>query len=403
MTPLLFDFYRQFLQDKEWVSPGLDGYFLLNELMESPHFRPKNFQDLAHAMETIWLKSQQHQERFRQLLEERRTLLLEVLAEGERARRGTTALPADLPQNAKAPIAGPSLSAEDPAARYGEKPKEKKAVEETPPKKTPEDRQIDSREVPGFSISYSEGDASDAFVLQQRLEQERQSEVQRPYFFTNDYFPIRNRQLQQAWRSLRAGKEAGQSDDINFPRTIRDKARQGYLFDFAYHRKMANELQLFVLIDESETMVAVENFGREICEAAAASNRYTDLKPLYFNKLPLPGKEGDDYLFSYEALAPYVSLSRLFAPFNKKNILVLIYSDMGVFRNELDPIRVDSTREFIRWLFKRTGYIAWVNPAPKHRWAGTNAGELQDDTPMFEAGKGEFENAIATLKGKFIN
>jgi uncharacterized protein with von Willebrand factor type A (vWA) domain len=226
--------------------------------------------------------------------------------------------------------------------------------------------------------------------------------LDKPYLFTNDYFPVASRQLQQMWRSLKNRQEGRDSEEMNIIRTIEYTAEQGYFSRFLYDRQLLNQLQLFVFLDQGESMVAMQEFGLELCLTAKLSDVHSRLEPYYFNRLPLSDLPTDDYIFTSEDWTRSFTMRKMFSKFNRKDIVVLIYSDAGALRDELDPDRVLRTRQFVRRLYDLTGYIAWLNPAPMNRWEGSNAGLISGELPMFEANRNGLENAIAALKGKLI-
>ena len=53
---------------------------------------------------------------------------------------------------------------------------------------------------------------------------------------------------------------------------------------------------------------------------------------------------------------------------------LLVISDAGAARGHLDDDRTEGTREFITLAANASWHpIAWTNPMPRHRWAGTTA------------------------------
>ncbi|MCS3802123.1 hypothetical protein [Niastella sp. OAS944] len=403
--PFLFDFFSEIMQDQQWINPGMEEYFLLDTLMKSEHFKPTSFKDLAFALETMWFKSHNSpnsKERFRQMLEDRRKAITEALEEWVKdLKRMETA------ETVAATIAHQPLEEQ-------EKDKDQERTEGASPavvqNNKPTEDAIKTATAPAEEVTNGDGALQPVFSLTMPLKVNKESEeslINRPYVFTNDYFPVKNRHMQQAWRTLKNKQDAGTDTAINFPHTITRMARQGYFSGFVYNKKTVNQLQLFVFIDQSETMVAEEEFGREICAAAISSNMYPGLEPLYFNKVPAKDKQRNDYLLFNEDVTAFKTLGKLFAPYFKKDIVVLLYSDAGAFKKETDEDRLKDTKAFINHLYRKSGYLAWLNPAPKERWSGTNAGKLNKEVPMFETGnsktgRSEFERAMAALKGKLM-
>lgn len=404
----MFEFFSEMMQDKQWINPGMDNYYLLETLMKSGHFNPENFDDISFALETIWLKSHHLKSRFRQIMKQRQTTIVEALEGWTEEQKKTKTEQVELP------VTDPSKSQEQkneneqlatPVANDSTKQNnDKQNGEKTNglPHADLEDTALE----PVFSLGNTGITTAGAMALHAKEEKEKLI-VNRPYVFTNDYFPIKSRHLQQAWRTLKNKQDAGFNATISISQTITRTARKGYFTDFVFEKNTVNQLRLFVFIDQSESMVAVEEFGKEICSAAVSSNMYPGLVPLYFNKVPAINGNNGDYLLTNEDGTFHNTLGKLFAPYFKKNIVVLLYSDAGALKNEMDEKRIQETRKFIHHLYQKTGYLAWLNPAPKNRWQGTNAGILQEDITMFETnnsktGRSEFENAMAALKGKWM-
>lgn len=409
--PLLFEFFSEMMQDRQWINPGMDNYYLLNALMSSDDFNAAGFEELAFALETIWLKSHHLKSRFRQMLEKRRLAIVEAMEgwadEQQRIANGetdqsTAAQAGTLEQRSEAGQEGAHRTTTGDAQQN----REQKDAQRTGTHQETDATNGHQALETVFTLGSIGKVVSDTMLLPMNGEN-KQSLVNRPYVFTNDYFPIKSRHLQQAWRTLKNKQEAGFDSTISISQTITRTASKGYFSGFVYEKKTVNQLHLFVFIDQSASMVAVEEFGKEICAAAVSSNMYTGLVPLYFNKVPVIDSKSGDYLLTNEDGAPHNTLGKLFAPYFKKDIVVLLYSDVGAFKNDLDEKRVQETKKFIHHLYQKTGYLAWLNPAPRNRWPGTNAEKLQEYVAMFETGnsktgRSEFESAMAALKGKWM-
>ncbi|MFN8397092.1 MAG: VWA domain-containing protein, partial [Bacteroidia bacterium] len=83
-----------------------------------------------------------------------------------------------------------------------------------------------------------------------------------------------------------------------------------------------------------------------------------------------------------------------------KRSLVVVLSDAGAARGNMDRHRIRETGEFLRRLRLRCRRVAWLNPLPSVRWAGTSAGQIAESVPMFSVqGKG-IDQAVDYLRGK---
>ncbi|HEV7780437.1 MAG TPA: hypothetical protein VGO58_04180, partial [Chitinophagaceae bacterium] len=133
---------------------------------------------------------------------------------------------------------------------------------------------------------------------------------------------------------------------------------------------------------------------------AIQSGMHEKLVPFYFFETPQRDILHDDHLLTSEDWTSSIRLKRLFSGINKKNIVVMIYSDAGALKNNYDPDRVSRTLAFIDQLHHLAAYIVWVNPAPENRWPGTNAEPISLGIPMYETERSAVVTAISVLKGK---
>lgn len=389
--PFLLALYNEISRDKQWVCPGLEAYFLVLDLLQSGKARPRTFDEMAFLLETLWLKSERHQERFRQLLERRRQGILEFIQWQQTQ--------VDLPSGPG--VIKPQEENHEPATPLAkeEQGPDPVAAEVIPP---PVDVPVPAEAAPGpISFSLAGGNASSAstFSVQQQ-EQNIIPKQEVPFLFTNDYFPVKNRHLQQAWRSLKSYSTEGKKTDIlDLPGTIKLTAQKGYFSDLRYQSAPDNRLHVFLFLDRGPGMIAVASFGKELWDTLPQHQQWPE--PLYFYDLPRYEEQYNDYVLFTEDQEKDISLRRLFAGLHRKDIAVLIYSDAGALTNDDDPQRLEQTRQFMKHLYRYCARLSWINPAPAHRWADTNAGVLSTELPMFDTGRTEVEQAIAVLKGKF--
>lgn len=393
--PLLYDLYNEIRTDRQLISPGLEEYYLLFELMQSGQYQVKTFDEMIFCLETIWLKSEHHKERFRSLFERRRepilafATFLKTLVKVEHEPVVIPVDPAPTPDPVKPdPDIKPPVDV-PPGGEEGEKKRAPPVIKEEPAGESGNT---------GFSLGNKAAGSSGVLKFDQQSREIPLIKI--PYLFTNDYFPVKNRQLQQAWRTLKNRKEGSDSAEMSISKTIDHTAKQGYFSSFLYEKNVVNQLQLFIFLDQSESMIAMEDFGKELCNTAREGELHTELEPRYFFKIPRFDEKKNDYILANEDGTRTIGLRKLFFKLNRKDIVVLIYSDAGALKNEQNDSRVEQTIRFIRNLYQQTGYIAWINPASKIRWEGTNAEQINKEVPMFETTRKDIESAIAALKGK---
>ena len=396
---ILYDLFDTIRSDARYGLPGLEEYYLLLELLRSEEFALDSFDDLAFVLETCWLKSEQQRFAFRELLEQRRQGLLQWVTMLEREARTEATVDNRTArtdaQGGADPVLPTGTDKQPPADPVVKQPAEINTPGQAGP--AANDNAFGDT---GFRL---ELDTTAASTWQLNVAaQTDKTFLEQPYLFTNDFFPIGNRALQQAWRRLINKQKARDSFELDVERTIAFIARQGYFSRFVYKKEEVNPLQLFVLLDQSDSMIAVGDFGRELCRTAEESQAHGELQPFYFNQYPNVDEAAGDDIVTNEDWTRSVALKRLFAPYPKKDIVVLIYSDAGALHKELHPERVQATQAFIRRLSRLSAYVAWLNPAPSHRWSDTNAGLLASILPMFETSRNGLDGAIAALKGRSI-
>jgi uncharacterized protein with von Willebrand factor type A (vWA) domain len=399
---ILYDLFAEIRADQQGVTPGLEEYYLFLDLL-AEGYPMRTFDDLAFVLETIWLKSHNQKEKFRQMLEKRREVLMAVVnmlqatvpviqTPGNDVKAGGTENGKDTEVKDLKAKDGNDNDPNVPKKIDGEE--QLKKEDKTPPSGIPGD---DEEEIK-FSLGDRQAGYSGLLQFDQQKNTTPLQEI--PYLFTNDYFPVNNRNMRQAWRNLKDKKEGTDTDEIDIRLTIDKAAEQGYFSDFYFEKTIINQVKLFVFIDRSESMVAVEEFGRELCNTAKLSEIHERLKPLYFYELPQMDAIMDDYIVVSEDWTKSFRIKKLFSGLNKKNIVVMIYSDAGSLKNNYDEERIEKTRSFINYLHQQTAYIAWLNPAPKNRWKETNAAPLSNEVRMFETERRALESAIEALKGK---
>jgi uncharacterized protein with von Willebrand factor type A (vWA) domain len=404
---VLYDLFQEIRSDKQWIAPGLEEYFLLMSLLKDAQYPITNFDSLAFVLETIWLKSHQHKDKFRALLEKRRTALVEMAADMHQTFNTNT-------KDAKKEELKPKDLSPIPEDLKKEEKKEGRLQNETPTKdeaeqKTKQDiankTEVNNLQSQSGTISFSLNTQAThtgkAFQMQLDAA-EKKPILQTAYSFTNDYFPVKSRQLQQAWRLLKNKQDGPDTMEISIPKTIAVVAKNGFFNQFAFQKQMINHTRLFIFTDQAETMMAEEAFGKELAQAALENGIHNDTENWYFHKVPEYMQQKSDYAVTNADWTKKINLAHLFKKIAKKNIAVLIYSDAGALLGELDEERIDETIKFVKDLLKRTAYTVWVNPAPKSRWRATNAEAIAQFVPMFETHRTDLENAITTLKGKLL-
>jgi hypothetical protein len=398
MEPVLLSLFKEISQHKELENPGFENYLLVIDLLKNGEYQVNNFESLSLLLEVTWLKSQDQRSLFRQVLQDKKALILEfvefLLHEAKEVPAAAENEPSLIKTDEQTEPDPKPL--DPPLPRIPQKDPGKDKAVETPNK-------VNESNAAG-DLSFSpagDGAAPDAaFHFTDAVDASLEASKS-PYILSNDYFPVKARNLQQAWRSLGTDRFGDDAAEIDIRQTVRETAARGFFTELAYAKKPVSDRRLFILVDRSETMIAVEDFGAEIADAAAESQT-GPLQRWYFYQVPEKNAERGDYLVSSEGWLQHVSLRRLFANIPKKDICVLVYSDAGVLQPLYSPDRLENTGTFLKFLHTYAAHVAWINPAPKERWTEHIAEQLQSRyrLAMFDASRRGIENTVAYLKGK---
>ena len=112
-------------------------------------------------------------------------------------------------------------------------------------------------------------------------------------------------------------------------------------------------------------MVACEEFGKELVKTAVESNVHRATKPYFFYNIPLVHSDPmQGYIVYNEQRTKAFTTASLFKGISKKNIVLLIYSDAGAIKGNMEEERIKAATHFLKYICKHTAYAAWLNPAP---------------------------------------
>jgi len=209
------------------------------------------------------------------------------------------------------------------------------------------------------------------------------------------YYPVTDRQMKQGWRALRRPVNEGYSDEVDVPATVQAIERSGVLLEPARLPRRVNRAELVLLVDQGGSMVPFHFLSRQLIATAARGGRLGRTGVYYFHDYP------DRYLYRDPARVEAVALDRALAALSERTA-VLIVSDAGAARGHLDAERVAATAEFLARLRGAVRYYAWLNPLPNSRWAGTSAGPIAAQVPMFEMSQSGLAAALSTLRGRYV-
>jgi uncharacterized protein len=399
---LLYGLFTEWNNTEGLVKLGIGDYFLLLELITERVESLKTFDDFVFTCETLWLKSTAQQTAFRQLFENRRKNVLEIIDWFNRKQEASKTNPVDSITGPK-PVDNTSTTGADEESKNTSK-NDEQVIEKTPD--APRLTNNEPEGLVGINLgAHTEGAAADgqtqifSFTVSNEV-----LSASRRYMFGTEYFPVNSRILQQSWRSLYNHQEGEALGELSMPATIKKISREGRFLDFVYEPSEINRLSLFIFIDQGGSMTAQEAFGAELVRTAFASEVHKTVKPYYFYNIPQPTADDEEVFVVYdEQRTASFTTAKLFKGLNKKNIVLLLYSDCGAIKGSVNKERLDATEMFLKTMLKYTGFIAWLNPAPMHRWNSSAAGAIRLRMPevgMFEADRLGIAQAVDTLKGK---
>ncbi|MGB0839739.1 MAG: hypothetical protein ACPGXL_06340 [Chitinophagales bacterium] len=228
---------------------------------------------------------------------------------------------------------------------------------------------------------------------------DNKEEKQRQFYFSDNYFDLSLRQMEQVCRFL-PQKQAGRlSDTIDISATIQQQAQQGFLLKPIRKPQEHVVNQVYIFTDHGGSMLAFEPLANNLVKALgnAFKTQYAANKKrvqqYYFYNVP------QTYAYRNKAHTHYEKLDKLYQQIRRQDSQVIIISDAGAARGGNHNARFKST---LWWLFELeevTAKIVWLNPMPKKRWIGTTAERIARFVPMFSlTTQQELQKAINVLR-----
>jgi uncharacterized protein with von Willebrand factor type A (vWA) domain len=212
----------------------------------------------------------------------------------------------------------------------------------------------------------------------------------------DEYFPITVRQMKQSWRYLRRPVREGPPVELDIESTVKEYGRQGVLLKPVLLPRRTNRTQLLLLIDYGGSMVPFHSLSRRLVETAVRGGRLGQADIYYFHNCP------QEYLSRDSEDQEHELLQDVLNAVHYERSGVLIFSDGGAARGGLNEERVEMTEEFLGQLKQKVRYMAWLNPMPYSRWAGTTAGKIMRSIPMFDLSRRGLDDAISVLRGRLL-
>lgn len=205
--------------------------------------------------------------------------------------------------------------------------------------------------------------------------------------------PVTHRQMSRAWRFFRRMGRRGVAVEVDAEATVRRLYEDGVLVEPVLVPRRTNQARALILEDAGGSMVPFRYATAALMEAARHAG-LARVEVRYFHDVPV------DVVFRDPALLEPVRLDDALAHYTDAGVLV--YSDGGAARGGRDEMRVKRTVRLVEALRRCTPTVAWLNPVPRERWAGTTAGDIRDRCriPMFPFDREGVQGAVDELRGR---
>ncbi len=213
---------------------------------------------------------------------------------------------------------------------------------------------------------------------------------------------LKERQLVQGWRGLKQIAKGIDDDELDVMGTISEVVKSGLVVQPVFYKKPLNEARLISLIDNKGSMIAFRGMTNALIQSAKKEAAIKNTS-YYFRSLPARNPENTDfYIYNAASHTDYTLLLKEVKKniYHRRNLAILIISDAGAARGQLDVDRVNETIIILQLLKQYCFKIAWLNPVPRDRWGGTSASLIENFVPMFEASKEGLKSAVKILRGK---
>lgn len=202
------------------------------------------------------------------------------------------------------------------------------------------------------------------------------------------------RQMIVTWRRFRLARRAGPKMHVDIDATIEEKCRCGTLIEPVLVPARRNQARLLVLFDASPSMVPWRNMAQAVADSLGRS-QLGHAAMYYFLNDPA------DELFDTDRL----TRPRLLQDVARQHpdCALLVISDAGASRGRTNRERTRSTRRLVELAHAASWWpIAWLNPMPRSRWAGSSAARIATipGIAMFELTEDGLLQAVDHLRGK---
>ncbi|WP_433125326.1 VWA domain-containing protein [Micromonospora sp. CA-240977] len=236
-------------------------------------------------------------------------------------------------------------------------------------------------------------------------------------------YPLSEREIAQVWRRLRRPVRTGPPVELDVAATLDRYARTGIAGAPVLIPARRNTARLLMLVDRQGSMTPFHNFVDHVVDAIRSAGRLELITVRYFRNVP--GRSRDQALLAElpdpfsPALDPVLArvaplpAGRLYRdpdltepqPFAAAveqlvpGTAVTIISDGGAARGGFDTGRLLDTTAMLKALRVAGCTVAWLNPVPAARWAGTTAGQIARHIAMYPLTREGMYQAVDVLRG----
>jgi hypothetical protein len=237
-------------------------------------------------------------------------------------------------------------------------------------------------------------------------------------------YPLTDREIVQAWRTLRRPTRQGPPVELDVEATLRRRAVSGVRTPPALVAARRNTTRVLMLVDRQGSMAPFHDYVDHIRSSMERAGRFDTFTVVYFHNtagrshdqaalhsLPDPfspaldpiladiGPLTDGWVYRDPDLTEPLGLDAVLATVTRTTSTVVI-SDAGAARGALNSPRLLDTVALGKALRAATGGLAWLNPAGRDRWARSTAGQLARHLPMFPLERAGMYRAVDVLRGR---
>ncbi len=221
------------------------------------------------------------------------------------------------------------------------------------------------------------------------------------FFFSDYYFDLTKRQMQQVCRFLPVKQASRNTEEINISASVEQFAKNGLLAQPIFKSRERITNQVLLLIDYGGSMLAFDTLVDTFMEAlqdtfkTRRGEAHRHICPYYFYNVP------GEYCYTNKSFTSYQKSQNIIQNLHSKHTSVIIVSDAGAARGGNSDGRFRATLRFVLQLKKATSRIVWLNPMPNHRWKNTTAQRIGRFVKMYGLDtQDNLQKAINILRGK---